>query len=72
MISFLYIFNIFVDDKDGGGVAVERLDVENFGFPNAHFESPYPNFQNEWRHALYLLVWKVLHGYSNIDMLYFE
>ncbi|KAL6316654.1 hypothetical protein AAG906_019565 [Vitis piasezkii] len=36
-----------IDDKDGGGVAVERLDVENFGFPNAHFESPYPNFQNE-------------------------
>ena len=47
MISFLYIFNIFVDDEDGGGMVVDGLDVENFGFPNAHFQSPYSNFQNE-------------------------
>ncbi|RVW22079.1 hypothetical protein CK203_110929 [Vitis vinifera] len=34
-----------IDDEDGGGV--EGFDVENFGFPNAHFQSPYSNFQNE-------------------------
>ncbi|KAL6316864.1 hypothetical protein AAG906_022582 [Vitis piasezkii] len=33
-----------IDDED---VAVERLDVENFDFPYAHFQSPYSNFQNE-------------------------
>ncbi|RVW34989.1 hypothetical protein CK203_092527 [Vitis vinifera] len=33
-----------IDDEDGGGVAVEGLDVENFGFPYAHFESPCGNF----------------------------
>ena len=47
MISCQYIFNIFVDDEDGGGMALEGVDLENFGFPNAHFESPYSNFQNE-------------------------
>ena len=47
MISCLYIFNIFVDDEDGGDVAIERLDVENFGFPDAHFQSLDSNFQNE-------------------------
>ncbi|RVW38730.1 hypothetical protein CK203_077536 [Vitis vinifera] len=36
-----------IDDEDGGGVTIEGLDVEKFGFPNAHFQSPYPNFQNE-------------------------
>ncbi|KAL6342681.1 hypothetical protein AAG906_013087 [Vitis piasezkii] len=36
-----------IDDEDGGGVAIEELDVENFGFPDAHFQSPYSNFQNE-------------------------
>ncbi|RVW71973.1 hypothetical protein CK203_055015 [Vitis vinifera] len=36
-----------IDDENGGGVAIERLDVENFGFPYAHFESQHPNFQNE-------------------------
>ncbi|KAL6321052.1 hypothetical protein AAG906_012036 [Vitis piasezkii] len=36
-----------IDDEDGGDVAREGLDVENFGFPNAHFQSPYSNFQNE-------------------------
>ncbi|RVW45809.1 hypothetical protein CK203_086263 [Vitis vinifera] len=36
-----------IDDEDGGGVAIEGLDVENFGFPDAHFQSPYSNFQNE-------------------------
>ncbi|RVW32499.1 hypothetical protein CK203_081301 [Vitis vinifera] len=41
------IFNIFVDDEDGGGMAEEGLDVENFGFSYAHFESPHLNFQNE-------------------------
>ena len=46
MISYWYIFNIFVDDEDGGGMALEGLDMENFGFPHAHFESPYSNFQN--------------------------
>ncbi|RVW15995.1 hypothetical protein CK203_101950 [Vitis vinifera] len=35
------------DDEDGGDVAIERLDVENFGFPDAHFQSPDSNFQNE-------------------------
>ncbi|RVW24462.1 hypothetical protein CK203_082141 [Vitis vinifera] len=35
------------DDEDGGDVAIEGLDVENFGFPNAHVQSPYSNFQNE-------------------------
>ena len=54
MISCWYILNIFVYDKDGGGTALEGLDVENFSFPNAHFESPYPNFQNEWRHEFYI------------------
>ena len=44
---FCSVFNIFVDDEDGGGVVVEGLDVENFDFPNAHFQSPYSNFQNE-------------------------
>ena len=73
MIFCWYIFNIFVDDEDGGGVAIEGLDVENFGFPDAHFQSPYSNFQNEWRHEfLYLLVWKNFHEYSNNNMLYFE
>ncbi|KAL6342989.1 hypothetical protein AAG906_017009 [Vitis piasezkii] len=36
-----------IDDEDGGGMAIEGLDVENFGFPYAHFESPCHNFQNE-------------------------
>ncbi|RVW45035.1 hypothetical protein CK203_067440 [Vitis vinifera] len=36
-----------IDDEDGGDVAIEGLDVENFGFPNAHVQSPYSNFQNE-------------------------
>ncbi|RVW71239.1 hypothetical protein CK203_058829 [Vitis vinifera] len=36
-----------IDDEDGGDVAIEGLDVENFGFPNAHVRSPYSNFQNE-------------------------
>ena len=31
------MFNIFVDAEDGGGVAIEGLDVENFGFIDAHF-----------------------------------
>ena len=54
MISCWYIFNTFVDDNDDGGVVVEGFDVENFGFPYAHFESPHPNFQNEWRHEFYI------------------
>ena len=54
MISCWYIFNIFVDDEDGGDMAREGLDVENFGFPNAHFQSPYSNFPNEWRHEFYI------------------
>ena len=54
MISCRYIFNIFVDDEDGGDVAIEGLDVENFGFPNAHVQSPYSNFQNEWKHEFYI------------------
>ena len=59
MISCWYIFNIFVDDEDVSGVVVEGLDVKNFGFLDAHFEFPYPDFQNEWRHEfLYLLIWK--------------
>ncbi|RVX02328.1 hypothetical protein CK203_028275 [Vitis vinifera] len=36
-----------IDDEDGGDMAREGLDVENFGFPNAHFQSPYSNFLNE-------------------------
>ncbi|KAL6350658.1 hypothetical protein AAG906_028109 [Vitis piasezkii] len=36
-----------VDNEDGGDVAIEGLDVENFGFPDAYFQSPYSNFQNE-------------------------
>ncbi|RVX06676.1 hypothetical protein CK203_029482 [Vitis vinifera] len=36
-----------IDDEDGGDVAIEGLDVENFGFPDAHVQSPYSNFQNE-------------------------
>ncbi|RVW45366.1 hypothetical protein CK203_112902 [Vitis vinifera] len=36
-----------IDDEDGGDVAIERLDVENFGFPDAHFQSLDSNFQNE-------------------------
>ena len=48
------IFNIFINDEDGGGVAIEELDVENFDFPDAHFQSPYSNFQNEWRHEFYI------------------
>ncbi|RVW94039.1 hypothetical protein CK203_034077 [Vitis vinifera] len=36
-----------IDDEDGGGVAIEGLDVENFSFPDAHFQSSYSNFQNE-------------------------
>ena len=54
MISCWYIFNIFVTDEDGGGVAVERHYVENFGFLDAHFQSPYSNFQNEWGHEFYI------------------
>ena len=54
MIYCWYIFNIFVDDEDGGDVAIKGLDVENFGFPNAHVQSPYSNFQNEWRHEFYI------------------
>ena len=42
-----FLLDIFVDDGDGGGVAIEGFDVENFGFPDAHFQSPYSNFQNE-------------------------
>ncbi|RVW22033.1 hypothetical protein CK203_105179 [Vitis vinifera] len=42
------------DDEDGGDVAIEGLDVENFGFPNAHVQSPYSNFQNERRHEFYI------------------
>ncbi|KAL6319822.1 hypothetical protein AAG906_036886 [Vitis piasezkii] len=29
-----------VDNEDGGDVAIEGLDVENFGFPDAYFQSP--------------------------------
>ena len=48
MVSFLYIFNIFVNDEDGGGdVTIEGLDVENSGFLDAHFQYPSSNFQNE-------------------------
>nr|CAN67153.1 hypothetical protein VITISV_038391 [Vitis vinifera] len=36
-----------IDDEDGGDVAIEGLDAENFGFSNAHFQSSYSNFQNE-------------------------
>ncbi|RVW27608.1 hypothetical protein CK203_099113 [Vitis vinifera] len=36
-----------IDNEIGGGVAIEGLDVENFGFPNAHFQFLYSNFQNE-------------------------
>ncbi|RVX08074.1 hypothetical protein CK203_014771 [Vitis vinifera] len=36
-----------IDDEDGGDVAIEGLDVENFGFPDAHVQYPYSNFQNE-------------------------
>ncbi|RVW15608.1 hypothetical protein CK203_077678 [Vitis vinifera] len=36
-----------VDNEDGGDVAIEGLDVENFGFPDAYFQSLYSNFQNE-------------------------
>ncbi|KAL6321698.1 hypothetical protein AAG906_031207 [Vitis piasezkii] len=36
-----------IDNEDGSGVAIEGLDVENFGFLDAHFQSPYSNFQNE-------------------------
>ncbi|RVW29997.1 hypothetical protein CK203_089826 [Vitis vinifera] len=36
-----------IDNEDGGDVAIEGLDVEIFGFPNAHVQSPYSNFQNE-------------------------
>ena len=25
-----------------------------FGFPNAHFQYPYSNFQNKWRHKFYI------------------
>ncbi|KAL6329357.1 hypothetical protein AAG906_017665 [Vitis piasezkii] len=42
------------DDEDGGGVAIEGLDVENFGFLDAHFQSPYFNFQNKRRHEFYI------------------
>ena len=44
-------------------MVVEEFDVVNFNFPYAHFKSPHSNFQNEWR---------IIHEYSNIDMLYFE
>ncbi|KAL6311806.1 hypothetical protein AAG906_018587 [Vitis piasezkii] len=36
-----------IDDEDGGGVVIEGLDVENFGFPDADFQSLYSNFQNK-------------------------
>ncbi|RVW35719.1 hypothetical protein CK203_093621 [Vitis vinifera] len=36
-----------IDNEDGSGVAIEGLDVENFGFLVAHFQSPYSNFQKE-------------------------
>ena len=39
MIYCWYIFNIFVDDEDGGDVAIEGLAVENFGFPNGDWVS---------------------------------
>ena len=42
MIFYWYIFNIFVDDEDGGGVAIKGPDVENFGFPYAHFNLHIP------------------------------
>ncbi|RVW34274.1 hypothetical protein CK203_092972 [Vitis vinifera] len=35
------------DGEDGGGIAIEGLDVDNFGFTDAHFQSPYSNFQNK-------------------------
>ena len=54
MITCWYIFNIFVDDEDGGGVAIEGFDVENFGFPYADFQSLYSNFQNKWIHEFYI------------------
>ena len=50
----IHVFIHFVNDEDGGDVAIEGLDVENFGFPYAHFQSPYSNFQNEWRHEFYI------------------
>ena len=52
MIYCRYVFNIFVDSEDDGGMALEGVDLENFGFPYAHFKSSYPNFQNEWRHDI--------------------
>nr|CAN70395.1 hypothetical protein VITISV_014705 [Vitis vinifera] len=36
-----------IDDEDGGGMTLEGLDVENFGFSYIHFESSYPNYQHE-------------------------
>ncbi|RVW77919.1 hypothetical protein CK203_048307 [Vitis vinifera] len=36
-----------VDNEDDGDMAIKELDVENFGFSDAYFQSPYSNFQNE-------------------------
>ena len=35
MISCWYVFNIFVDGEDDDDIALERFDLENFGFPYA-------------------------------------
>ena len=56
MIPCWYLFNIFVDDEDNSSMALDGVELENFGVPYAHFESLYPNFQNEWRHDIYIYV----------------
>ena len=35
-------------------MALEKVDLENFGFPYTQFESPYPNFQHEGKHGFYI------------------
>ncbi|RVW46411.1 hypothetical protein CK203_081776 [Vitis vinifera] len=39
--------SIPINEVEGSSSHIEGLDVENFGFPNAHVQSPYSNFQNE-------------------------
>ena len=38
---------LFVDDVDNGGVTLERVDLENFNFPDNQSDFSHPNFQSE-------------------------
>ena len=43
----MYLILFFVDGEDAGDMAVDGIDLRDFGFPYNQVEHPYPEFQNE-------------------------